>query len=122
MNKVLYIPAYFAPVGKEKKEKVITGEKKKGFFGVERNIIKKESKWKQTGWSNCKVDGKRLAEDLSSAVRSLNQEGFEVVSVTPISSGTYGYDGAVPFIEGEDGYGYGYSYTSSLIVTAKKYV
>jgi len=33
MNKVVYVPAFFKPTGKEVTKKVPTGEKKKGFFG-----------------------------------------------------------------------------------------
>ena len=127
MNKVIHVPAYFEPVGKEKTIKVPTGEKKKGLFGGEKDVTRKEAKWEQTGWSDSRIDSQRLAQDLSEAVNTLNQEGFEVVSVTPITSGAYDWAYKVDTFMGQGeggygyGYGYGYSYTNSLIVTAKKY-
>lgn len=126
MNKVVYIPAYFEPVGINKTVKVPTGEKKKGFFGGEKDVTKKETQWEQTGWSDCRVDGERLANDLAEVVDGLNNDGYEVVSVTPVTSGSYdwkyevGSGGAGNNGYGGYGYGYGYSFTNSLIVTAKK--
>ncbi|QTP58325.1 hypothetical protein HNO53_06125 [Billgrantia antri] len=126
MNKVVYIPAYFEPVGKNKTVKVPTGEKKKGFFGGEKYVTKKETQWEQTGWSDCRIDGERLANDLAEVVDGLNSEGYEVVSVTPVTSGAYDWKyqvqsgGAADNGYGGYGYGYGYSFTNSLIVTAKK--
>lgn len=126
MNKVVYVPAYFAPIGEEKTIKVPTGEKKKGLFGGEKDVMRKEKQWVQTGLSDREIDSDRLAQDLESAVTNLNNKGYEVVSVTPITSGAYnfkyrmnsgGYEGKG---YGGYGYGYGYSYTDSLIVTAKK--
>jgi hypothetical protein len=57
-------------------------------------------------------------------VEKLNQDGFEVVSVTPVTSGDYSwktYAGGVGDSSYGHGYGYGYSYTSSLIITARKF-
>jgi hypothetical protein len=121
LNKIIYIPAFFEPVGNNKTIKIPTGEKKKGLFGGEKDVTREETKWEQTGWSECRVDSQRLAEDLSSAVKTLNDEGYEVVSVTPVTSGAYEYKKGTFWGEGEGGYayGYGYSYTNSLIVTAR---
>lgn len=126
MNKVVYVPAFFEAVGKNKVVKVPTGEKKKGFFGGEKEITEKETQWVQTGWSDCYIDNERLARDLEETVSGLNDQGYEVVSVTPVTSGSYNfkYDARSGGFEGKGyggyGYGYGYSYTSSLIVTARK--
>ena len=126
MNKVVYVPAFFAPIGKNRTVKVPTGEKKKGIFGGEKDVTRKEDQWVQTGWSDCSVDSERLASDLAEAVSALNDEGYEVVSVTPVTSGAYdwkcqiqsgGYQNSG---YGGYGYGYGYSFTDSLIVTARK--
>ncbi|MGP9510610.1 hypothetical protein ACT3R2_16565 [Halomonas sp. AOP43-D1-39] len=126
MNKVVHIPAFFEPVGKEKTIKLPTGEKKKGLFGGEKDVTRKETRWEQTGWSDSRIDSQRLAQDLAEAVNQLNEEGFDVVSVTPITSGAYdwAYKTGTFVGQGEGGYGYGYGYgysfTNSLIVTAKK--
>ena len=123
LNKIIHIPAFFEPIGKDKTVKVATGEKKKGFFGGEKDVTRKETKWEQTGWSDCMVDSLRLADDLASAVKTLNNDGYEVVSVTSVTSGSYDWSYKTG-TQGEGGYGYGYgygySYTNSLIITARK--
>lgn len=125
LNKVVHVPAYFSPKFKEKTVKIPTGEKKKGFFG-EREVTRKEKQWVQTGFSDCEIDSARLTQDLEATITTLNEEGYEVVSITPITSGAYsweynmssgGYDNKG---YGGYGYGYGYSYTDSLILIAKK--
>ncbi|KPD21785.1 hypothetical protein [Idiomarina abyssalis] len=123
MNKVILVPAFFVPTGKEKTVRIPTGEKTVGFWGGEKDVVRKEKQWVQTGFSNCVVDSERLSDDLSIAVEKLNQDGFEVVSVTPVTCGNYDWDfhaGGVGESSYGYGYGYGYSYTSSLIITAKK--
>lgn len=106
LNKVVYIPAFFEPIGKDKKIKVPTGEKKKGFFGGEKDVTRKETKWEQTGWSDCSIDSARLASDLAQEVEKLNRDGFEIVSVTPITSGAYDWSYKVNS-GGFEGKGYG---------------
>jgi hypothetical protein len=121
LNKVVCVPAFFAPVGKDKTVKVPTGEKTTGFFGGEKDVVRKEKQWIQTGFSDCVVDSERLTEDLNSAVENLNQNGYEVLCVSSITSGDYSWK---TYAAGDSsyghGYGYGFSYTSSLIITAKK--
>ncbi len=137
MNKVVYVPAYFLALTEEKIVKVPTGEKKKGLFGGEKDVTRKEKKLVQVGYSDSKVDGKRLAEDLDKEITKLNAEGYEVVNVASVISGEYNYkyeqdhkrdygsygNGGYGWGYGWGyGYGYGYSYTDSLIVIAKKIV
>ena len=119
MNKVVFVKAYFSPIGKNEVVKVPTGEKKKGFLGGESAVMKEEKKWVQTGFSDCIVDKDRLTKDLQEAVKLLNKDGWEVVSVTEVTSGNYSYkyyDGST----GSFGYGYGYSYTDGLMVVARE--
>ena len=126
MNKVIHVPTFFKSVGKKKTIKVPTGEKKKGFFGGEKDVTRKETKWEQTGWSDCRIDSQRLAEDLTIAVNALNKERYEILSVTAITSGAYDWNYKTDRFIGQGeggygyGYGYGYSYTNSLIIVAKK--
>jgi len=131
MEKVVYIKAYFLPLLKEVSVKVSTGETKKGFFGEEKEIKRTEKQFKRTGWSDTKVDGKRLAEDLESSIKNLNSEGYFVKAITPIISGTYNYKSQgissstrvlreTEAVRGGASYGYGYSYTDSLIIVASK--
>lgn len=126
MNKILYVPAPFKPVGKNITKKVPTGEKKKGFFGGEKDVTEKVTEWEQLGWSDSEIDGERLAQEISEAVTQLNAEGYKVASITPITSGKYDYNWEVkPFPgKGEGGYayayGYGYSYTEGVTIVGEK--
>ena len=128
MNKVVHIQAYFMPEYEDKKVKVATGETRKTIFGGEKEVTRKEIQRVQKGWSETFIDTERLASDLDTQVKKLNDDGYEVVSVTPITSGTYSFKYDVSSGGNSNngyggygyGYGYGYSYTASLIVTAKK--
>ena len=76
--------------------------------------------WEEKGWlgsttkksSDCRIDAKRLQKDVQSAVEELNREGFEVVAITPLTSGMYEASG------GYDGWGYGFSFTEAVLITA----
>jgi len=125
MNKIVYVEAKFKPVGKVKTVKVPTGEKKKGFFGGDKDVMTKEKRWEQTGWSDCEVDGGLLAEDLHAAIANLNDEGYEVVSVAPVTSGKYDYRweehrGGNSHGGSGYGYGYGFSYTEGFTIVGKR--
>jgi hypothetical protein len=135
MDRIVHVKAYFRPIGKEVTVKVETGETKKGIFGGEKQIKRKEKQWEQTGWSDCEIDSERLARDLQKIVSSLNQDGYSIKFITPVISGAYNYQfkaGKITsspriFSETEAvkggasyGYGYGYSYTDSLLVHATK--
>lgn len=137
MDKVVYVKAYFRPVGKEVTVKVPTGETKKGLFGGEKQVTRKEKQWKNTGWSDCEIDGEKLAEDLQKTIEALNQEGYSIKSIISVLSGAYNYQYKAEGITSSPrilsdteavkggasyGYGYGYSYTESLIVLAAKNV
>ncbi|MBM3182362.1 MAG: hypothetical protein FJZ86_18755 [Chloroflexi bacterium] len=118
-NKVVFVQAYFAPIGKEQVVKVPTGEKKKGFLGGESDVTRNEKKWVQTGFSDSEIDTSRLTKDLQEAVERLNKEGYEVVSVTQIISGAHHWAGNKEMYYSY-AYGYGYSYTDGLMVIARK--
>ena len=124
MNKVVYVNSYFKPLGKTKTVKVPTGEKTKGFFGGEKDVTRKEKQWEQTGWSDCQIDGERLAADIEKAIESLNAEGYELVSVSEAISGNYSWQTNNGRHGGGGGwgygYGYGYSYTEGVTIVAKK--
>ncbi|NHB86589.1 hypothetical protein [Photorhabdus tasmaniensis] len=125
MNKTVYVQSYFQPIYKEVMVKVPTGKTKRflGFFDIEEKIRKKEVV--QDGWSDCQIDGDKLNEDVIEAIDKLNSEGFEVISITPVTSGnwTYKYNtGSISNGNGRGGYGYGYgySYTEGVLVLVKK--
>ena len=92
MNKVVFVQAYFAPVGEEQVVKVPTGKKKKRFLGGESDVMKEKKKWVQTGFSDSKIDTRRLTKDLQEAVERLSADGYEVVSVTQVISGGYSWE------------------------------
>jgi hypothetical protein len=119
MNRVVFVQAYFAPIGEERLVKVPTGEMTKGFLGSVAEVTRTEKKWVQTGFSDKQIDTGRLTKDLQEAVERLNKDGYDVVSVSDVISGDYSwkYSG---INQGGYGYGYGYSYTDGLIVIAHK--
>ena len=124
MNKITHIPAYFLPTGNYKTVKVSTGKTKQSISGYQKEVTKKEQQWEQTGWSDSEIDSVKLSEDLMEAIKQLNNDSYEVISVTPITSGKYNYAHQHDNIkDGQSygyGFGYGYSYTNSLIVVSRK--
>ena len=135
MEKVVYVKAKFRPVGRYVTEDVPTGKEEKGFFGQKKIIYEKKKVWEKTGYSDCLIDGELLNEDIQKAINNLNQEGYQVVSITPIQSGGYNYsykEGNISSskrilfdteaVQGTTGYsyGYGFSYTESVIILARK--
>lgn len=125
MNKVVYVEAFFKPVGQVNTVKVPTGEKTKGFFGGEKDVMRKEERWEQTGFSECEIDGARLADDVGKAIADLNKEGYEAVTVSDITSGRYNWQYKTNGGAGANGgwgygYGYGYSITEGVMIVAKK--
>ena len=107
MDKVVYIKAPFAPVGKTKTVKVPVGEK--NFWKGQET--RDEERFEQTGWSDSRIDGEELSRKIQQAITELNATGFEVISVTNITSGVY---------NSSMYYSFGYSYTVGVIVIARK--
>ena len=126
LNKTVYVQSYFKAIGREATVQVATGEKKRSFFGGETEITRNATQWQQTGWSDCEIDGERLARELQVAIDKLNHEGYSVISVSPITSGHYDYkyqpNGTLAgsCSGGGFGYAYGYSVTEGLIVIAHR--
>ncbi|QFT13443.1 hypothetical protein [Vibrio sp. THAF190c] len=126
MNKVLFIPAYGVPIKKSTTKNVPTGEVRKGFLGFRQKVTEKVVEEEVVGMSDCQLDAVRLSNDLAKAVEEFNLDGYEVLSVTPITSGNYNYE----VQEGNNfkskayksgyAYGYGFSYTEGLTVVFKK--
>jgi hypothetical protein len=121
INRVVYVPAHWAPTGEYRTVKVPTGEKVSGLFGGLKDVTRKERRFVQTGTSDCDIDAERLADDIAEAVAGLNGDGYEVIAVTPLTSGDHhaetkwGWTG-----NGGVGYGYGYSFTKGVVITARK--
>jgi len=112
---------------------VPTGETRKGFFGGEKAVTRTEQRQEITGYSDCQIDGEALARRMHEAIDPWLAQGYELFSITPITSGSYRYEyhqGTVSgrFFqgngnisgEGSYGYSYGYSYTEGIMVVLKK--
>lgn len=135
MNKTTYVKAKFRPVGNYVIKNVPTGEMKKTLFG-ETEVTVQEKVWEQTGYSDCEIDGELLTNHIQQAIDNLNGEGYEVVSITPIISGSYkwqyeaggisskrrGVFDVTESVSGNAGYGfgYGYSFTEGVMIVSKK--
>ena len=140
-NKVSYVKAYPKPIYEERIEKVPTGEKKKNLFGLEKKVLKKVSKKVRIGWSDCEIDGVRLTEDIQKTVDELNELGFSIESISPITSGKYNYATEKDFKKYDKyerssahevrfgygwgygwghGYGYGFSFTEGVCIISIK--
>lgn len=119
-NITKFVQAKFKPVGKEVTVKVPTGEFSKGLFGGQKEIMRKETRWEQTGWSDKEIDGWQLQEDVQSEITELNDNDYEIVSITPITSANYNWEKGPQGDVGGYGYGYGYSYTEGVMIVAKK--
>jgi hypothetical protein len=76
LNSVIYVPADFKAIEKNVSVKVPTGEKRKALFGGEKDVMRSETRFEQTGRSERLVDGERLA--VAEAVASLNSDGYEL--------------------------------------------
>lgn len=133
MNKTVVVKAYF--ITYEIEEPKIyddsVGDKIKNFFlkaAVNRQINSgvKSNKEPQKHISDKTIDIVRLNEDINREIIELNNSGYEVVSITPITSGEYKYDYEAPMINARDrpsyGWGYGFSYTCGVIIMAKKLI
>lgn len=125
-NIVVFIKAYGSPITKDVIKKVPTGEVKKNWLGLKKEVKVKVTEQEEVGHSDCQVDAVRLSNDLARAVEEYNDKGFEVVSVTPIISGAYNFK-----VQEGTGYkkhafkatyafGYGFSFTEGLTVIFKK--
>jgi hypothetical protein len=128
MNKVVYLEAPFKPILEERSVSVPTGETKKGLFGGEKEVIRTERRMIETGVSDSKIDGDALSRAINQAISDLSTDGYEVISITPITSGSYAYQEVsssarimreTESIDG-GGYGYGYSFTSGILLLARK--
>lgn len=102
MNKVVYVAAHFQKIG-----------------GKAADAWSRKKSPKQ---SDSLVDAERLSQDIAAAVQALNDEGYEVQSVTPVTSGKYDFapiHGSGSVFE-SGGYGYGYSFTQGVTIIGRR--
>ena len=129
MFKSIFIPSKFIRRKEFITKKIPTGDTKRGLLGVKKTIYREEGEWIDTGSaSDCVIDGEQLAIDIDKAIKEYTDEGYEVVSMQPITNGNYQADydirtidnKGMPFSVGGYGYGYGFSYTSGMLITFTK--
>lgn len=65
-----------------------------------------------TNTSDCRIDDARLERDIQLALVSLNDEGYEVVQLMPVTSGNY---------LGAGSQGGGWSFTEAVLIVARKF-
>lgn len=133
MNKTIVVKAHFIAYEMEEDFEIYdegVGDKIKNFFlkiAVNRQINSgvKSNKEPQKYISDKTIDIVRLNEDINQEITNLNNSGYEVISITPITSGEYKYDYEAPTVNAQFrpsyGWGYGFSYTNGVIITAKKF-
>ncbi|PJO49348.1 hypothetical protein [Brucella pituitosa] len=107
LNKTIFVQAFHKKLWKEEAIDVPTGEVRKGVFGREKPVQEKNTQLVHVGFSDCEIDGARLASDVQSASEQLQAEGFELVSLTPV-------------ISGNRANGYGCSFTEGVIMISQK--
>lgn len=122
MNKVFFVPSKMCATGKTKKKAIPTGNSKKmlgGLLSVAETKVVEE--FVPTGVSDCQVDSVALAMDLEAKLHELEVNGYVIVNITPIISGSYSYkaEWSAKFSAGY-GYGYGFSYTDGMMIIARK--
>lgn len=113
--------------------KVNTGETKRNFLGFTKNIQRTEYNNEFVGYSDSEIDGCILAKDIEEAINLYIDQGYELVTIIPITSGLYNskvnVDNRGSSISGGNGYsycsqtyayGYGYSYTEGVNIIMKK--
>ncbi|MCF6174752.1 MAG: hypothetical protein L3J71_03185 [Victivallaceae bacterium] len=115
-NTTIFVKSKFKPIMTGKKITVGTGKYKDGIFG-KKELTKKGWHTTQTGVSDCEIDGEQLSKDIQQAIAKLNTNGYEVISITEITSGKYDWL-EFPCV-GHTG-GYGISYTEGVIIIAKE--
>jgi len=131
--KTFFIPSCCKPIIKTKEVQVPTGKKERGFFGGEKDVMRIEQQQEIVGYSNSAIDGFTLAEDMHKTIDPWLTQGYELFSITPITSGGYDYEYTQGVVKGSIisgsgsisgtgtvGYSYGYSYTEGIMVVLKK--
>jgi hypothetical protein len=120
MNKIFFVPSKMCASEKTKKKAAPTGNSKKVFGGVlSVPDTKRVEEVVPTGVSDCQVDNVTLAFDLEAKLHELKVNGYVIVNITPIISGTYSYN-AQWSIKFSAGYGCGFSYTHGMMIIARK--
>jgi len=113
--KTFFIQAPSKPITETQAVQVPTGESSIGFFGNKKEVMRTEQQQKIMGYSNSAVDGFALVTYMHETIDPWLAQGYELFSITPITSGAYKHKSVA-----SRSYGYGYSYTEGIMVVLKK--
>lgn len=124
---VTFIQAPFKAVGEYVIEQEKTGEAKKNWLGQKQEIFTQKRVWKETGVSNCEIDGAKFAQLISAEIQRWAERGFRVLNIIPIQSGNFDYQAQEiqshhgifsdsVNISGGTSFGYGFSYTEGVLI------
>jgi len=117
--KTVFVKSHFAPIFEDVDEQVETGEVKKTLLSGSVPITKIVTTRKQTGQSDCEIDSQRLSEDIEKYSNQLANEGYDIISILPVISGSWRHNTNLSGSAGW-GYGYGYSYTDGVTIVGRK--
>lgn len=126
MIKTVWVEAYNQQKGRWEEYEEPTGEVKKGIFGGEKPVTVTKKRWVyiQNQYYDHLIDGPRLTRDLEEALNKLESTGFTIVSVNPVISGRYsweGYSKSGPASPSADtAVSWGYSLTEGMTIVARK--
>ena len=116
MNRVVFVKAHGRPIGAYKKMEVPTNASRRGLLGIRRPVTRTIERWVQKGYSDSEIDADRLVRDMQAAIQTLNADGYEVISVTPVISGRSREGRRSAGGKSND---HGFSYTEGMIITAR---
>lgn len=116
MNKVVFIKAHGRPIGTYKRIEAPTNSTRRNLLGLRRPIKRTVERWVHKGYSESEIDADRLVRDMQTAIEALNQDGFEVTSVTPVISGRAVAGKRPAAKKAQD---HGFSYTEGMIIIAR---
>lgn len=117
--KSVYVKAKYLALYKEVAKQVPTGEVATSLFNSGEAITKTVHEMEFDKNSDCEIDGEQLTLDVANAVERVISEGFEIISINPVTSGRWAHNHGNSGTGGF-GYGYGYSVTDGMSIIAKK--
>lgn len=123
MMKTIWVKAYFQRKGRWEEYEEATGEMKRGFLGGVKPVMSVKRRWVEIDeYSDTQIDGARLSRDTQSVLDQLESQEFDVMAITPVTSGHYGWtdyssamNGGAPTCAS-----WGFGATSGVMLTAKK--
>lgn len=122
MIKTVWIKAHNKQKMRQEEYEEPTGEVKKGFLSGAKPIMETKRRWVPIAneYHAHLIDGAQLTRDLEKTLNELEVEGFKILSVTPVISGGYGWDGYTNTNTDRTAVSWGYSITEGFTVVARR--